>query len=157
MKNIACYLLLLVFSQTAFAQSKTEKQEKNTFEYAEGVNFTVLTLKRARGYSSAGLREYKADKGYEFVSMILEFKNESGADVEIDFSNFGILDDDQQKHALFGVMQAYKVTSTDQKFTFTLNKGKEKKYILAFKPVSKNVLVNKLINGTEIFTLSPFK
>ena len=154
MKHVAYFLMLfLAFGQTAFSQSEKETNEKTIYEYADGVTFTLLRTYRGREYSGPTNTSYKAEKGYEFVGIILDFKNESGADVEIDFSNFGVLDDDGQMHAILGVIQSLKLTNTDQNFTLKLKKGKEKRYILTFKPVSVNVAVSQLVIGTELFKI----
>lgn len=152
MKHLACYLLFfLAFSQISFAQ---KNKDKKTFEYADGVSFTVFATQHTRAYGGSQTTTYVAEKGYEFLVLILEFKNDSKADAELDFSKFSVLDKTGGKYPIMGVVQAYKISNTDQDFSFTLKQGKGKKYILTFKPYPKGEPVAQLVSGEEIFTIT---
>lgn len=148
---VHCLLLFLAFSQASFAQ---KGKDKKTFEYAEGISFTMFATQHTRAYGGSQTTTYVADKGYEFVVLILEFKNDTESDAELDFSKFSVLDKAGGKYPIMGVVQAYKISNTDQDFTFTLKKGKGKKYILTFKPYPKGEPVAQLISGEEIFTIT---
>jgi hypothetical protein len=155
MKQISyCLLLLLAFTQLSFAQSRKEQNEKNTFQYMEGVTFTVLAAQHTRATGGNYNTTLVADKGYSFITLILEFKNDDQADAELEFSNFAIGDKDGNKYSIMGAVQAYKVGNTDQNFTFTLKKGKSKKYILTFKPYPKEDPVSFLLIGSKVLTLT---
>ncbi|RZJ33627.1 MAG: hypothetical protein EOO51_13170 [Flavobacterium sp.] len=144
-------LLFLLLFQFANAQ----RTDSEVYTYSPGVTFTVVRITHAKtteyGNGMDG-RRYIAPSGMHFKGAILEFKNDSGENVIIDFEQVFLIDSKGEKHKVESVVQSMKVTNTLEKLRQKLKAGKEKMFIVDFWPAfSKEDMVTKMIvNGQEV-------
>lgn len=154
-KKISCCLFfILAFSMVAVAQSRKEIDEMNTFQYAEGIHFTIRVAECSRTFSGSQIRTSVADKGFNYVSLMVDFTNETQQDTDMDFSDFSILDQEGKKYSIILAMRSMKIHTNNNNYTHTLKAGKTVRFVLAFNPYPKNVPLAQLVKGEQLFPLA---
>jgi len=120
--------------------------------YTEEVSFQVIEVTKENTRSTHSIT-YIAPTGTRYTSMSLKFKNETDKDQIINFEDFYLLDDNNNKYRVFDVVQNMKLTFSTKKMIFELKAGEDKRYGLSFMPpfpkdqeVTRILVKNKVIN-----------
>lgn len=147
-------MTFLAFAMTSGAVVAQQINSKN-FPYIEGVEFNV------KRFSSAKTTEFGNGDGYTYIAQgarfktaWMEFTNNTDQDVEIDFSQFNLIDSKNNRYHPNGVVQAGKMTNTRENYTLKLKAGKTKLFFLEFwPPYPKDEPITRMVVNENIITL----
>ena len=142
-------VFLLFIAVGAMAQ----KVNSGNFEYAEGVEFSVLRFNNSK-MSEDNNTAYFAKGGLLYKTAIIEINNSTKSDVEIDFEKFHLLDSKNTRYDVHTVVQNMKLTFSTYKYKMTLKAGKTKKYMVEFwPPYPQSEQVKQIVVNEDIFRL----
>lgn len=118
------------------------------YTYQEGVEY-IVKMERNDEMSGNGDSKgvlYYDSNGDIFKVILMEFSNTTDKDVEIDFKDFILLDNDDRRYDPVGVAQINKPTRTVEKFKHTLKAGKTRSFFVDYWPqFPKGESVKKMV------------
>ncbi len=143
-------LLLILFSTVIFAQ---KIDRKAVYTYSENVEFTIYMLSKSRSVDRGNYYGIKAEKGSRFVTMVLNFKNNSSATEIVDFETIFLLDKNDQLHKVDYILKTG-FRFTKDSYQQKLKPNKKQKIIIQFAPsIPKDETVTRLLIDGEIVEL----
>jgi len=146
--------IILLFPLLIFAQ---KIDRKVYYDYSEKVEFRVYQLKKQR-MIDRGSANYSnsiiAKKGRRFITMILEFKNNSSETQIIDFEKIFLKNNNSELHAIDFVVMAMKLTGRTNKMQQKLKPNKKRKIAIEFRPsFDKAEIIDTLVIDGKIIEL----
>mgnify|MGYP000938523505 CR=1 FL=1 len=151
MKNLLMTFLAFAMISSAVAQQINSKN----FSYIEGVEFNIKRFNSAKTteFGNGDGRTYIA-QGARFKTAWMEFTNSTEQDVEIDFSQFNLIDSNSNRYHPNGVVQGGKFTNTRENYKLKLKAGKTKLFLVEFwPPYPKDEPITRLVVNENIITL----
>lgn len=154
-KKIAVVLFLSIVVYSCGGVSFKNIDSKN-YAYRKGVEFNVKISRDDKSTPKGDYKDslYVAPDNTVFKVLILEFSNPTDKDIEIDFKDFILLDNNDSPYEPVSVVQLYTpmFDNTFEKFKQILKAGKTKTFqVIYWPPFPKSELVTKmLINNVPI-------
>lgn len=121
-------LVFLLFSCTICAQ-KIDK--KAFYSYSKNINFRVMNITKNRT-TTRGPLTVIAENGRRFITLSLEFKNNSSQTQNIDFTNSFLIDEDLKLYEIEHVLKAMKLSGNLKQFEQEIKPNKNIKVMIEF-------------------------
>lgn len=140
------FIFLFAFTTIAYAQMT----QKNSYAYTPEVMLVVKAFQSGKTYDDTH-KIYIAGTGLRYKTAIIDIENGGDDDVDIDFGQFYLLDDQNNKYEVSAAVQGMKMTFTKE-MVFTLKRGKEKRYVVSFWPAfpKDQKITRMMIKGTIV-------
>ncbi len=135
MKKIAALFVMGIIISSCGSGGLIDVSAKK-YTYEEGVEYAVKMERNdemSRKGDGKGVLYYDSN-GDIFKVILMEISNTTDKDVEIDFKDFILLDNDDRRYDPVGVMQLYKPTPTVEKFKHILKAGKTRSFFVDYWP-----------------------
>ena len=141
------FIFLFAFTTIAYAQMTPN----NSYAYTPEVMLVVKAFQSGKTYDDTH-KIYIAGTGLRYKTAIIDIENAGDNNVDIDFGQFYLLDDQDNKYEVSAAVQGMKMTFTTKEMVFTLKKGKKKRYVVSFWPAfpKDQKITRMMINGAIV-------
>ncbi len=149
--------LLLLFLLCSFTVNAQKIDRKVYYDYSENVEFRVYSLTKQRiinrGPDHNGVA-IVAEKGRRFVTLALQFKNNSSETQVIDFEEVFIRNQNGELHDIDFVVMGVKLTISTERYKQKIKPNKKRIIYVQFRPsFDKDEEIKTLIMDGKTITL----
>lgn len=145
-------IFVLLFCSVLLLSCSVKKGGDEYHSYYDGITFKVLGIyknKSTDGYNSN--QTLIAAKGKRFASIALEFKNDTKENKIVDFEDFFLLDNKNNKYQVSKVVRSLRVAFTNKKMEFEIKPGVSKTFFIEFHPsFSKDEEITTLLVKNQV-------